>query len=88
MTRWLLSLLLTAGFGVSPAEGTRPAVLVLYESGQGAARAGVTIWADDRGRALAAIGAGHGGMRFLTRDNVGYVVSWTRRNLVAAGNAL
>lgn len=51
MIRWLLSLLLTAGFGIASSEGTRPAVIATYESGQGAGRSGVTVWADDRGSA-------------------------------------
>ena len=74
MIRWLVSLLLTVGLGVAPTEGTRPAVMATYESGQGAERAGVVVLADDRGRVWAAVGAGHGGMRFRTLDNVGYVV--------------
>ena len=42
----------------------------------------MTVWADDRGRVWAAIGAGHGGMRFLTLDNVGYVVDLDDRGSV------
>ncbi|HVQ09045.1 MAG TPA: hypothetical protein VMS43_11490 [Allosphingosinicella sp.] len=75
MIRWLLSLLLTAGFGVAPSEGTRPAVFATYESGRGVERVLVGILADDRGRVRAVIGAGHGGMGFMTRDNVGYILA-------------
>jgi hypothetical protein len=74
MIRWLVSLLLTVGLGVAPTQGTRPGIMATYESGRGVERVLVGIWADDRGRVRAMIGAGHGGMEFLTRDNVGYAV--------------
>lgn len=82
MIRWLLSLLLTAGFGVAPAEGTRPAVLATYQSGRGAEGVLVGILADDRGRARVVVGAGHGGMAFMTRDNVGYALDQGQRGSV------
>jgi hypothetical protein len=74
MIRWLVSLLLTAALGVAPSEGTRPAVEAMYETAQGVHGVAIVIWADDRGRVRGAIGAGHGGIRFLTRDNVGYFI--------------
>ncbi len=82
MIRWLLSLLLTAGLGAGPPEGTRPGVFATYESGRGVERVLVGVWADDRGRARAVMAAGHGGMRFLTRDNVGYVVDFDEHGSV------
>ena len=74
MIRWPVSLLLTATLGVTPTVGTRPAVVAMYEAGESYRQVGVMIWADDRGRVRAGIGMGHGGMMFLTRDNVGYAV--------------
>jgi hypothetical protein len=74
MIRWLVSLLLTATLGAAPPEGARPAVVAMYEAGESYRRVGVMIWADDRGRVRAGFAAGHGGMMFLTRDNVGYAV--------------
>lgn len=82
MIRWLLSLLLTAGFGIAPSEGTRRAVEAMYQTGEGAQGPGIVIWADDRGRVRAAIAAGHGGMRFQTRGTVGYVLDLDERGSV------
>jgi hypothetical protein len=82
MIRWLVSLLLTVGLSVAPGEGTRPGVIAIYESGRGVQGVMVRIWADDRGRALSAMGAGHGGMGFLTLDNVGYVLDQDQQGSV------
>lgn len=82
MIRWLVSLLLTVGLGVAPTEGTRPGVMATYESGQGVQRVLVGIWADDRGRARDVFAAGHGGMGFITRDNVGYILDQDQQGSV------
>lgn len=77
MRLWLS---LLPAFGLGPAPAANPDITVRYEgvvAGEpGARRANLPILgvsADAAGHARVVIGAGHGGMEMLTRDNVGYV---------------
>jgi hypothetical protein len=77
MRLWLS---LLPAFGLGPAPAANPDIIVRYEgvvAGQPDARRAdmpiLGVAADGAGHARVVIGAGHGGMEMLTRDNVGYV---------------
>lgn len=71
MRRAAAAFLLALGLGFG--AQARADVTVTYRgTGSGAMMLGIS--ADNAGRSRILIGAGHGGMMMLTRDNVGYVV--------------
>jgi hypothetical protein len=84
VTRWLLPLALALVVGPataqlvsssSPSPGPSvQAVMVMYKGDAPNDEPWIGILADGSGNARDVFAAGHGGMLFMTRDNVGYVV--------------
>ena len=80
MTRWLLALALALVVGpavAQVADTSSPSVRVLtltYKGDQPHDEPWIGIMPDGTGNARVVFAAGHGGMLFMTRDNIGYVV--------------
>ena len=83
MTRWLLALALTLVVGpaiaqvIPPASSSSqgvPTTMLTYKGDQPHDEPWIMIITDGHGNARDVFAAGHGGMLFMTRDNVGYLV--------------